>query len=178
MTWYDIVDTAVAASSMMAREESNDGTVPYDRGNDDRGAGGAVSSPSRTKPITAATATASSMARVESNDSNDGTVRYDRGDLSRGDRGAASLPRAHSRTKAIAIAAVTASFMARVVSNDGNDEMVRNDPLYASSSSTLSATTTTLKRDNIEGMSEYELLRLCNKQRNNARLASLGLLKA
>jgi hypothetical protein len=39
-----------------------------------------VSSPSRTKAVTAAATTASSMVRVESNDGNDGTVRYDRGD--------------------------------------------------------------------------------------------------
>jgi hypothetical protein len=40
--------------------------------------------------------------------------------------------------------------MARVVSNDGNDGndgTVQYDPLYASSSSTLSATRTTLKRE-------------------------------
>jgi len=95
-----VVDTAVAASSMMARAESNDGMVRYDRGNDGRGAGGAV-----------------------------------------------SLPRAPSRTKAVATAAATASSMARVESNDGNDGTVRYDPLYASCSSTLSAMTTTLKRE-------------------------------
>jgi hypothetical protein len=114
-----VVDTAVAASSMMAREESNDGTVRYD--NKGCGDGGAVSSPSRSKPITAAAGTASSMLRVECNDSNDVTVRYDRGDNICGDRGAVSLPWAHSRTKAIATATATASSMARVVSNDGND---------------------------------------------------------
>jgi hypothetical protein len=143
-----VVDTAVAASSMMAREESNDGTVRYD--NNGCGDGGAVSSPSRSKPITAAAGTASSMLRVECNDSNDVTVRYDRGDNICGDRGAVSLPWAPSRTKAIATATATASSMARVVSNDGNDGndgTVQYDPLYASSSSTLSATRTTLKRE-------------------------------
>jgi hypothetical protein len=49
-----VVDTAVAASSMMKKEESNDGRVPYDRGNEGRGAGGVVSlplAPSRTKAV-------------------------------------------------------------------------------------------------------------------------------
>ena len=138
-----VVDTAVAATSMMTRAESNDGTVWYD--NNGCGDGGAVSSPSRSKPITAAAGTASSMLRVECNDSNDGTVRYDN---IRGDRGGVSLPRAPSRTKAIATATTTASSMLRVVSNDGNDrKVVGYDPLYASSSSTLSATRTTLKRE-------------------------------
>ena len=57
-----------------------------------------------------------------------------------------SSHRAPSRTKAVGTAATTASSMARVESNDGNG-MVRYDPSYASSSSTLSATTTTLKRE-------------------------------
>jgi hypothetical protein len=52
--------------------------------------------------------------------------------------------------KAVATAAATASLMVRVESNDGNDGndgTARYDPSYASSSSTLSATTTTLKRE-------------------------------
>jgi hypothetical protein len=69
-----------------------------------------------------------------------------------------------SRTKAVAAAAAATSLMARMESNDGNDVTVRHDrgddgrgargavssphpSSYASSSSALSETTTTLKRE-------------------------------
>ena len=68
-----VVDTAVAASSMMMRAESSNDGADISRG--DRGAVSFPQAHSRTRPITAATtATASSMARVESNDSNDGNA--------------------------------------------------------------------------------------------------------
>jgi len=107
------------------------------------------------------------MVRAESND---GTVRYDRGYNGRYARGAVSSLPARSRMKAVAAAAAVPSSMARAESNDGNDGTVRydrgDDGRCACDDDD----------GDVRGMSELELKRMRNETRNNARLASLGLL--